>query len=376
LYDVAVLGGGPAGAATALQLARRGRNTVVIEKTRFDSPRFGETLPPEINPLLRRLGIWNRFLATSPVESPGTIAVWGSSRLHETDFVENRYGCGWHIDRNAFDSMVCIAATDAGALILADTRALRCIQGVEGTWTIRTTNCSSREIHARFLVDATGRNGFRRGAGDGRRVDDRLVAVFLRFVQDNVTQDLRTLVESSVDGWWYSAPLPSSEIVAAFFVDPHLYVEEGIDLREQLGRAPLTSRRVRHARLISSHVVHVSSSVRRRAAALGWAAVGDAAVSYDPLSGYGITGAFDTAVELVNAIEANDLDAYATGVSRRFDAYVAQRRAYYALEHRWPHSIFWRNRRRRGDAPNAGIETGPTDFQSESGARFGGAPRR
>ena len=49
-FDIAVVGGGPAGAATALCLARSGwRVAVLLERQSFDRPAAGETLPPEIS---------------------------------------------------------------------------------------------------------------------------------------------------------------------------------------------------------------------------------------------------------------------------------------------------------------------------------------
>ncbi|HEX7637975.1 MAG TPA: FAD-dependent oxidoreductase, partial [Burkholderiaceae bacterium] len=44
--DVLVLGGGPAGCATALCLARQGHRVAVVERTRYEAPRVGETLSP------------------------------------------------------------------------------------------------------------------------------------------------------------------------------------------------------------------------------------------------------------------------------------------------------------------------------------------
>jgi len=347
VHDVAVLGGGPAGSATALELARRGRDVVLLERTRFDGPRFGETLPPEINPLLRRLGAWDAFLACGPLESPGSISAWGSPVPDETDFVANRHGNGWHVDRNAFDSALCELAAREGVRVLVGTAVSSCRRdAADGTWTVSTANAEGPPVRARFVVDATGRNGIRLDETDGRVVDDTLVAVFLQFAHDDgPPKDLRTLVEAAADGWWYCAPLPDRRTVAAFVVEPNFYVEKGVGLGEQLRGAPLTCARVGRARLIGSDIVHVSSSIRKRFAGDGWAAVGDAAASYDPLSGYGITKALQNASAVADAIARGDLDSYGSSAQSAFAAYVRQKRAYYAMERRWEKSPFWRNRR-------------------------------
>jgi flavin-dependent dehydrogenase len=351
VHDVVVLGGGPAGASVAHALAQRGRDVVLVEATAYDAPRFGETLPPEINPLLRELGLWDAFVAADALESPGTISAWGTSVAGGTDFVANRHGRGWHVDRNRFDALLSDAAARAGARVLRATRALRCARDGDGPWQIELDAAPPRMLAARFVIDASGRNGMRLDAHDGRVVDDALVAIFLRVLHDGAPpRDLRTLVEAAPDGWWYCAPLPSGETVAAFLTDPELYARDGIGLAEQLEQAPLTCERIGTARIAASHVVHVPSSGRARACGERWAAAGDAAAAYDPLSGYGITKALDDARVLAVAVDEalsggeSALAAYADRVRAAFDAYVVQRRAYYALETRWPERLFWKKR--------------------------------
>src|SRR5260370_21059317 len=300
-HEVVVIGGGPAGAATALLLAQRGRDVVLVEASSYGAPRFGETLPPEINPLLRDLGVWEAFVRSRPLASPGIVSAWGSPDARETHFIANLHGSGWHVDRNVFDKLLSDAAASAGAEVATGAAALRCTRD-DGIWRIALSG--ERTLHARFVVDAGGRNGLR--IGDvAREIDDRLLAIFLRLAFDGEPpRDARTLIESAPDGWWYCAPLPSGETAAVLFVDPAQYLRGGFEIAEQLASAPLTCARVGSARIAASHVVHVPSSVRRRAAGTGWAAVGDAAAAYDPLSGFGIVKALQSARALAVPLDA------------------------------------------------------------------------
>src|ERR1700678_4774249 len=75
--DLVVIGGGPAGSATAIALAQLGWSVTILERSHYESTRLGETLPPEIKRPLVALGAWERFLADGPMASPGITAAWG-----------------------------------------------------------------------------------------------------------------------------------------------------------------------------------------------------------------------------------------------------------------------------------------------------------
>jgi flavin-dependent dehydrogenase len=350
-FDVLVAGGGPAGAVVTLCLARRGCRVALLEATAYDVPRYGETLPPEINPVLRDLGLWEAFQALAPIESSGMISVWGDPLPVEVDFVRNVHGPGWHIDRGRFDAMLMKEAASAGVCVYSSRRVGACCREGDG-WTVG-------EFRSGFLVDACGRNGLRidddsDGEGDGnidRENEDVLVAIALTIsYSEQRARDLRTCIETTSCGWWYTAPLPDGTAIAMFFTDPTVYRQEGIAIYDQLKAAPLTARRLEGGHIEDSRVLNVSSSCRTTLFGNGWLAVGDSASSYDPLSGRGVFKALRHASSAADVITArlrgdtSSMPMYATQVRREFDEYVRQRRLYYATERRWSEYSFWQAR--------------------------------
>lgn len=347
VFDVLVAGGGPAGAVVALCLARQGCRVALLEGTAYDLPRYGETLPPEINPVLRGLGLWEAFQALSPLEAPGTISVWGDPLPVEADFIRNVHGPGWHIDRNRFDRMLSREAESAGVRVYSRCRAGTCHRE-SGGW-------RAGEFRARILVDACGRNGLRLDGNANRETEDALLAIALT-ISDAPARDLRTCIETTPSGWWYTAPLPDESTIAMFFTDPAVYRQEGISVHEQLKAAPVTARRLEGGRIRDSRVLHVTSSCRTAVSGNGWVAVGDSASSYDPLSGRGVFKALQHAASAAASITAclsGDDDSmlqYAAQVRLEFDEYVRQRRLYYAAERRWAEYPFWLARSRNATA--------------------------
>jgi flavin-dependent dehydrogenase len=348
-YDFAISGGGPAGSATGMCLARLGWRVAIFEASAFEDNRPGETLPPEINPVLRELGLWQSFQVQEPVESPGVISAWGGLHPQETDFTSNPYGPGWHIDRRRFDRMLFDAAEQEGATVFLGERVEFVRQGIGSL--IKRRN--ERVVYARFAIDASGRNGIRLHGSRERIVDDLLLATIVQIpFSDNRQRDLRTLIEATPYGWWYSAYLPGNNLIAMFFTDRESYRRGDGYIREQLSYAPLTQKRVAEARFVQTRtkVVPVSSSRRQRITGDAWLSVGDSACSFDPLSGRGIFKALRHGIAAAVAADAAmrgdvmALNRYADMVRQEFDAYVLQKNSFYAHQNRWPDRAFWKVR--------------------------------
>jgi flavin-dependent dehydrogenase len=318
-FDVAIIGAGPAGSVTAMCLARWGRRVALVESGRPDRERYGETLPPEINPVLERLGLPEFFHAQKPLESPGIVSSWGGT-VTETDFTRNAYGCGWHIDRNRFDAGLRDEAVKAGAQL--------------------------GSFPARFTVNARGRL-----SGVEWETEDRLLAIVLR-IRDVARgwKDRRTFIETAPAGWWYSTLLPDGTGLAMLFTGAEVYREFGVSISDELQFAPLTRACLESGQVGEPKIVYVPSGRAKKIAGEDWLCVGDSASAYDPLSGQGISKALRHAVIAAEAIDAKlngdaqPLEAYAAKVNREFDEYSRQRREFYASERRWPEQPFWRAR--------------------------------
>jgi flavin-dependent dehydrogenase len=359
-FDVAIVGGGPAGTSVAIALARAGRSVAVLERSGYEQPRIGETLPPEACVPLAQLGVWDRFLAQGHAPSPGTAFAWGREELEENHFIFNPYGNGWHLDRRRFDAMLASAATDAGATLHCHARMTACDQGAPGRWRVAYV-CEEQpcQLQARFLVDATGRAcTAARRQGATRMRSDRLIGLIGLFEAFQEEQEHRTLVEATANGWWYSASLPDTRLIVAFMTDADLL---------RLGQSPLRAHWLRqlqntvHTRARTTgrtlerplrplQWTAAASEVLECNGGTYWLAAGDAALSFDPLSAQGISNALQSglmAAETIDAALQGQNSAVLHWALRNrhcFDRYLRTRQAYYRLERRWPDSVFWRRR--------------------------------
>ncbi len=355
-FDAAIVGAGPAGSALAAALASRQLRVLLLERRATPAFRVGETLPPNVGTRLRRLGLWSNFLCLNPRPSYGVLTAWGDADPEAHSYFGHPEGCGWVVDRAAFDQMMRRAAIDAGASFAPPTRLVAIDRGEE-EWTLRgASSAGNLLIHARFLVDASGRAAVcavRLGARICRL--DRLVGLVWRLKRDRPA--MPTLVEATPTGWWYTAAVPGGAMVAVFLAEA--------DMARRLHRpssprwptpclsgAPLTAERLRSERPPGAPLVFPAfTQALEPAAGDGWLAVGDAAVGRDPISGSGIDFALATAEiasQVIVCAFGGDRFAhslYASLIRRDFESYIEERRSVYVLEARWPEAPFWRQRR-------------------------------
>jgi flavin-dependent dehydrogenase len=361
-FDVLIAGAGPAGAATALSLADFAPELTVclVDKPSAQSLCVGETVPPQIKPILDHLKVWPRFEADGHRASYRTVSAWGGPELLSNEFLFQTHQVGWRLDRGRFDAMMHEAARARVATHMASKVADVTFRDAE--WRVRFkdgTHCT-----ARFLVDATGRGAIlARSQGMRARNLDRLVGSVMLF-EGAADDGEGLLIESFADGWWYTAALPEGRRIVACMSDADL--ARSLDLgradgwMRALGETDHVRRAVADSRPIGSPALRPAGS--REVAgdtALPLLCVGDAASCFDPVSGQGILKSLRSGVFASYAVGDYLSRADDTGVRRyrslasgEFAAYRKTLRDYYAMEQRWCDRSFWRRRHAADEAHN------------------------
>ena len=347
-YDIAIAGAGPAGSVLALLAARARYRVLLVEKSRFDKPRLGETAPPELRAVLTRVGLEHVLQAPFCHDAPEVVSVWGSDAPVARHHIFSPYGPAFHLDRRAFDEALAFAARDAGVDLRLGCSARFVAQPLGGYLVQLSTG---ERICSSFAILATGRVGGGLGLPYVRHHLDNNIAVAARFSSPVGQRDRRTMIEAVPGGWFYLAALPGNAFIAVFITSAALIpVKRRARLRwwlEALAQTGVVRTALNGCGLPGTlSVADVRASFARSGAGDGWLSVGDARIAPDPLSGQGIIWAIDDACSAMELLAGRDGRGLAQNMQarteREVEAYLRERSHVYAREQRFKDDPYWR----------------------------------
>jgi len=162
--DVIVIGGGPAGSATATFLAQRGYKVTLYEREHFPRFHIGESLIPYCFPVIQRLGMLDRMKASHFTKKYGVQFINDQGKLSEpfrfSQYDSHERSQSWQVLRSEFDHLLIHNAREHGVTVHEGARVLDVL--IEGERVVgvkvKLEGAEEKEVRAQVVVDASGQS--------------------------------------------------------------------------------------------------------------------------------------------------------------------------------------------------------------------------
>ena len=344
-YDVAIVGGGPAGAALAWLLAQRAWRVLLLDDGRHRAAAPRETLLYAARAGLQRSGLWDLVAAVAVPDPFRHGAIWGRDEL----VWREEANAGLLLARGVFDAALRRAVAARGVDLLVGGQLGRLPRRGEPV-RYQDAHGGLHELRAQFWVVATGRRP-RPELLALQQVQRGPETAALSVVGRHAAADRWAVVEAVPHGWWWWIGDGKGGGAATLLCDARELARLGsrrlVDAARAAARGPvagLTTPRLVHATRATARVLRTSDDVLL---------LGDAAATIDPLASQGVEKALAAAEHAAAVLQtAREQPAWWPQLREQharwerglFAAHAATAQQFLQQEQRFVDAPFWRAR--------------------------------
>ena len=227
LYDVVVIGGGPAGSTTATTLAQSGHSVLVLEKAKFPREHVGESLLPFTYQLFEDLGVLDKMKAQFTRKPGVTFSnIDGSNYSHWcfSHVIKDDSYLSFHVRRAAFDHLLLNNSRENGVEVWEETMVKHVdFSKKQDQVTVNAVRMNGEEVQlqTRFVIDASGQDTLLARQLDCKQPFESLskrVAYSTHWVDPNWDEDLKkgnikiVHLEGEKLGWLWMIPVSKDRL--------------------------------------------------------------------------------------------------------------------------------------------------------------------
>ena len=351
-FDVAIIGGGPAGSSAGTLLAKAGRRVVIFEKERF--PRFsvGESTLPAVLNTLERMGVREK------IDNGGFLIKYGGEivsacgrrvRFYFRNGFKAKRPTAYQVLRSEFDRILLDHAAETGCDVRQQTPVNSFEIDDDGV-TLSSGN-GGQVVRAKYVIDCSGRNCLIGNRFQLKRPFPNLRKFSLYAYYDDVRREdgpdgTLTRMVRTKDSWFWMIPLSGNTTSIGVVMDTEKFRGLKMNPEEALANCiaeqPVVNESMENARRVTNVYATGDFSYRNKQL-FGdrWLLAGDAAGFIDPVFSSGVYLALlsgEQAADALNLVldrpqqRAKAFRYYERRIGRVLDIYLRWASAWYTQE--------------------------------------------
>ena len=315
--DVLVIGGGPAGSATATRLAQSGHSVTLLEKNYHPRFHIGESLLPLSIPYLEALGVLDEVDAIGVRKYAAEFHSMYHGRHVSFQFGEalrDDYPYAYEVQRSEFDEILIRKAQKTGVNVL---EGYRVDQAEITNNTINRVSAvgpdgERKSFSAQFYVDASGRDTFMADLLGIKRKNPRhkSAAVYAHFKgasRNSGKEEGNIAIYWFDHGWFWMIPLKGDVMSVGAVLKPDYLKSRTVPLEtflsDTIAMAPGVQKKLEMAERVSPVTGTGNYSYRsEKMSGKNYLLVGDAYAFIDPVFSSGVHLALHGAFKASEAI--------------------------------------------------------------------------